>query len=77
MYNMNTLIKNGGADDKSHKTVVKVVTLTFDSKVISVNSTTYYQLHSSGRHCPKYEHPKSKKNEAFELQAVISYDTDL
>ena len=77
MYNMNTLIKNRGADVKINKTVFIVVTLTFDSKVILVHSTTYYQLHPPGRHCPKYEHPQTKKDKAFVLQAVISYDTDL
>ena len=53
--------------------ILNIFDLDLDSKVISVILNFCYNLHTTGSHCAKYEHPKSKhKREA----RVTSHKSD-
>ena len=51
------------------------MTLTFDSKVISVIRNVRCNLHGIDNHCVKHEHPRSKFKGRFGPMAVTAYPT--
>ena len=53
--------------------ILNILDLSFDSKVISVILNFCCNLHTTGNHCAKYEHPESKHKRGVR---VTSHNSD-